>query len=374
MAQYHRGFVLFRGGRYGYHSYRIPSIVRTGAGTLLAFAEGRKSSNEDHGNINLVYRRSTDHGVHWSVLHQVVGQGPGTWGNPTAVVDRETERIWLFLSWNSGDHAQKGSPAIRAGRKNPIDDWGERRVMVTWSDDDGASWAEPDDMTATLLPQGYDWDAMGPGVGTQTRIGAKAGRLIVPAIGRNIYSDDHGQSWRYQKIPGGTSEGTILELLNGKLMRNDRAVKWLWETRRRRMLSFGSIEKKFWSPWMPHGDLLDPRCQASLLRYTASQPARILFLNPASATNRWKMRVRLSYDEGRTWPVQRLLPGPDSTSRRQLGGYSSMAKTANFRVVALVEQNEDRHNNDTSHRSIVLHRFNLDWILDGKTEDRGATD
>ena len=91
---------------------------------------------------------------------------------------------------------------------------------------------------------------------------------------------------------------------------------------------------------MPQEILLDPACQASILRYNSDSPSRILFLNPASACRRWKMRVRISYNEGRSWPIQRELPGPDSTSDRRLGGYSSMAKTADYMVAALVEQNE----------------------------------
>ena len=59
---YHSDFVLLRGGEEGYHSYRIPSIIRTTAGTLIAFCEGRKEENRDYGNIDIVYKRSRDHG------------------------------------------------------------------------------------------------------------------------------------------------------------------------------------------------------------------------------------------------------------------------------------------------------------------------
>ncbi|MFD6751522.1 exo-alpha-sialidase, partial [Streptomyces anthocyanicus] len=45
--------VPFRGGREGYASYRIPAVVVTGAGTLLAFCEGRVGSASDHGHICL---------------------------------------------------------------------------------------------------------------------------------------------------------------------------------------------------------------------------------------------------------------------------------------------------------------------------------
>src|SRR5215213_3410701 len=87
-AETHTYTKIFDGGTDGYHSFRIPSIVRTNANTLIAFVEGRMSSNKDYGNINVEYKRSTDNGATWSAMMEVVGAGQVTWGNPTAVVDR----------------------------------------------------------------------------------------------------------------------------------------------------------------------------------------------------------------------------------------------------------------------------------------------
>ena len=238
---------------------------------------------------------------------------------------------------------------------------------MTWSDDDGASWGGPVDMTQHLVPEDYAWDAVGPGIGIQTMVGPGAGRLVIPAIGRNIYSDDNGRSWRYQRIHARTSEGTIVELANGVLMRNDRAVRSLWKQHRRRMVSFGSIDAESWSPWIPHAILLDPASQGSVLRYTSANPSRILFLNSASTKTRTTMRVRISYDEGLSWPIQRRLPEP-TWAPRALGGYSSMVKSADSMVGALVEVNDDRGDTPNSHRSIVFQKFNLPWILDGTPE------
>jgi sialidase-1 len=362
-APYHNTTVLFNGGSEGYHSYRIPSIVRTNAGTLIAFAEGRMSDNKDYGNINLVFKRSTNHGSTWSALGEVVGVGPGTWGNPTAVVDRNTGRVWLWMSWNSGTTNQGGTDGY-----DPIDTWGERKVYVSWSDDDGVSWATPVDKTSSLLPPGFTWDAMGPGVGLQTSVD-HPGRIIIPANRRNIYSDDHGATWQYQLVPNGSGEPTIIELIDGRLQRNDRPGSAQFETAKRRWISTGNIETG-WSAWAPHNTLLDPRCEGSVLRYTG-EPSRIMFLNPASTERRCKMRIRISYDEGVTWPISRRTHDwltDDETCDQGKGGYSSMAKTADYAVGALIEINEDVSNNATSHRSIEFHKFNLPWILNGATE------
>lgn len=362
-TQVHDQIKLFDGGTDGYHSFRIPSLIRTTNGTLIAFAEGRMSNNKDYGNINVVYKRSTNNGATWSAMGEVVGIGPGTWGNPTAVVDQSNGRVWLFMSWNDGDHNQFGTDGFQK-----IDAWGDRKVYVSYSDNHGVSWSEPDDLTATLLPSNYKWDAMGPGVGIQKNKTGATGRLVIPAIGRNIYSDDHGQNWSYQLIPTGTSEGTVLEKLNGSLIRNDRAVSAQWELSKRRRISVGTITS--FPAWTSHDDLLDPACQASVLRYTDS-PNRIMFLNSASTETRTKMRVRISYDEGVTWPISRRVFDnlTDQEAKDQgKGGYSSMAKTADNMVGALIEINENTGSSATSNRSIEFHKFNLPWILNGTAE------
>ena len=359
-AETHTYIKLFDGGTDGYHSYRIPSIVRTNSGTLIAFAEGRMSTNRDYGNINLVYKRSTNNGSTWSALGEVVGVGQGTWGNPTAVVDRTTGRVWLFMSWNSSTKNQGGTDGY-----DKIDTWGDRRVYVSHSDDDGVSWSTQQDLTSTLLPTDRIWDAVGPGVGIQTG----SGRLVIPAIGRNIYSDDHGATWHHEEIAWGTSEGTIVELNNGQLMRNDRPVTSQWELSKRRRVSRGTIENGF-SAWTSDNTLLDPACEGSIVRYTGD-PDRIVFLNSASTVTRSKMRVRISYDGGLTWPISRRVYDwltDDEAASQGKGGYSSMVKTADYTVGTLIEINEDASSSTTSHRSIEFHKFNLPWMLDGNAE------
>lgn len=359
-AQTHTYIKLFDGGSGGYHSFRIPSIVRTNNNTLIAFVEGRMSSNKDYGNINLMYKRSANNGSTWSGLLEVVGVGQGTWGNPTAVVDRNTGRIWLFMNWNAATKNLGGTDGYE-----PINAWGDRKVYVSYSDDDGLTFITPIDMTNTLLPPNYKWDAIGPGVGIQTSTGA----LVIPATGRNIYSTDHGATWKYQLIPGGTSEGAIVELNDGRLMRNDRANGSTWPTGKRRWVSRGTLTGGF-SAFAPDNVLLDPACQGSIVRYTGS-PDRIMVLNSASTEVRSKMRVRISYDGGVTWPISRKIFDwlTDAQAFAQgKGGYSSMVKTADYTIGALIEINENTGSSSTSNRSIEFHKFNLPWMLNGASE------
>jgi sialidase-1 len=383
--EFNSGVLLFRGNHaeslngVSYHTFRIPAITRTNAGTLLAFAEGRVSSNLDYGNINLLYKRSTDNGTSWSGLKEAVGTGPGTWGNPTPVVDRATGTVWLFLSWNAASKSQHDGTNPDTGEPTTaITKWGERKVYVMKSTDDGQTFtgvdgsAGPTDMTATLLPHylangttEWAWDAMGPGNGIYT----SAGLLVIPAQHRNIYSTDHGAHWSVQKLTETTGEATITELDDGSLYRNDRPLDSTWSTAKRRWVTRGSITSGF-AAYSPDDALLDPKNEASVLQYNNSEPeapARTIFLNSASTETRTKMRVRISYDNAHTWPVSRPLNEAEVVAGAGTeGGYSSMTKTADFRIGALIESNLNT-NDGKSARSIIFRKFNLSWILHGCT-------
>lgn len=370
----HTSMVLFNGGNEGgggvstYHSFRIPSIVKTNNGTLIAFVEGRRWSPSDYGDINLVYKRSTDNGVTWSALGEIAANGPGTWGNPTAVYDWKkgpNGRVWVFMNWNDS-------------AKHQISDfttWGDRRVYSSYSDDHGVTWSTPVDRTAALTPSTYKWDAMGPGIGIQTVAGDHPGRLIIPAYGRNIYSNDSGTTWQYQLLSGGKHESTIVEQLNGTLLRNDRPNNTEWTTAKRRVKATGSITGGF-GAWAADAALTDPMCEGSIVRYNTDAPARIIFLNPNSDSKRCNMTARISYDDGATWPISRPIFDWNTCDYNAIeagnniakGGYSSMIKTADFAVGALIEINEGLSDNSTSHKSIEFHKFNLGWIVNGAIE------
>lgn len=359
---------VFNGGNEGnngviYHSFRIPSIIKTNNGTLVAFAEGRRWSPSDYGDINIVFKRSTNNGATWSACGEVIGSGAGSWTNPTAVYDGSkgvNGRIWLFMEWND-EHKQQWSDFAA---------WGDRRIHTSYSDNHGATWSAPVDRTATLTPSNYKWDCVGPGIGIRT-VYDSPGRLIVPAYGRNIYSDNNGTTWQYQSIAGGTDESTIVELMNGSLMRNDRPGTAEWNTAKRRRKTFGSISGGF-APWITVSALPDPKCEGSMLRYNTDLPnRRIIFLNPNSVDKRCNMTVRISYDDGVTWPKSRALYSAANcdyaASTVVYGGYSSMAKTDDYCVGALIEYNENV-NSSGSNKSIAFNKFNLAWILNGSAE------
>src|SRR5262245_42996813 len=143
----------------GYHTFRIPALVITKQGTLLAFCEGRKTSRADQGDIDLVLKRSTDGGKTWGplqVVHEEGGTAKITIGNPCPVVDQDTGTVWLPFCRDNND------------------------VFVTHSTDEGRTWAAPVQITAQVKKPGWTWYATGPGVGIQLRHGPHRGRLVIP--------------------------------------------------------------------------------------------------------------------------------------------------------------------------------------------------
>lgn len=326
---------VFRSGADGYHTYRIPSMVSTTQGTLLAFAEGRKSGGGDAGDIDLLLKRSTDDGKTWSAYQVVWNDGTNTCGNPAPVVDVETGRIWLFLTWNLGsDHERE----IMAGQSRF-----PRRCYMTFSDDDGITWKDPQEMPH-LRESHWRWYATGPDKGIQLTRGQYRGRLVIPCNHSDhqdpqqhpyrshvIFSDDHGKSWKLGGVVGErTNESTLVELSDGRIMDNMRS----YHGKNRRAVSISHDGGVTWGDVSLDSALIEPVCQGSLLRLDWSEESRskgrIVFCNPASR-GRERLTLRTSSDDGQTWAFSRCLyRGPSA--------YSCLTKMPDGRLGVLFER------------------------------------
>jgi sialidase-1 len=341
---------LYRKKTDGYPNVRIPSICVTTKGTLLAFAEGREGG--DAGDIDTLVRRSEDHGKTWSPIAVVWNDGKNTCGNPAPVVDAETGTIWLFSTWNVGsDH----EGMIMAGKSKDI-----RRVFASKSTDDGKTWSTPKDLSETLRRPEWRWYATGPCNGIQLTRGPHKGRLVMPANHSDkvtekptpatyhshvIYSDDHGETWKLGGVHESlTNESTVVELADGAIMQNMRS----YHGKHNRAAAISNDGGLTFEKQYLDDALQSPVCQGSLLRYSWPEEgrSRILFASPAGK-GREAMTVRLSYDEGKTWPVSKLLhPGGSA--------YSNLVRLANGRIGLLYEKNE--------YAEIVFASFPLEWL------------
>ena len=319
--------------------YRIPALTGTKKGTLLAFAEARRDNPSDHGNIDTVVKRSEDGGKTWGPELIVADDGDNTMGNPCPVVDQDTGRIWLHLCWN-GHKPPSGGYKPGFGKDS-------RRGFVTYSDDDGKTWATPKEITKQVKKENWSWYATGPGGGIQLTRGKHKGRLVIPAThkahapkkGRSnhgfiVYSDDHGKTWNIgEPTVAGLNESIAVELENGNVMLNSRLHGAGTSSKNHRGVSISGDGGKTFSRHYFDKTLLEPRCQGSIRRVRWAKdgkPGVIAFSNPAYP---WRahVMVRYSYDDGRTWPEGRIIYPYTSA-------YSDLAVLPDGRVAVMFEK------------------------------------
>jgi sialidase-1 len=335
----------------GYFVHRIPALLATGKGTLLAFCEARSGSPSDAAPTDLVLRRSLDNGKTWTPAQVVAHFAGFTVGNPTPVEDRKTGVIWLLLTANPAGVTEKeideGSPK------------GARTVWITSSSDDGVHWAAAKEITASTKKSNWTWYATGPGNGIQLA----DGRLVIPCdhkvaethafYSHVIYSDDHGKTWKIGGSAGPqTNESAVVQLADGSLLLNMRS----YAGRHNRAVALSRDGGLTWSPVRLDPTLIEPVCQASMIRYTLAREVgrdRLLFSNPADTARRDRMTVRLSYDEGKAWPTARLVyEGPSA--------YSSLAVLQDGTIGLLYERGTAN-----AYEEIEFANFNLRWLAHG---------
>ncbi|MFI8194349.1 exo-alpha-sialidase [Streptomyces sp. NPDC085946] len=303
--------VLFRASQDpGYACFRIPAIVRTTAGTLLAFAEGRVRTCGDAGDIDIVVRRSTDGGRTWGPLRVVNDGGGDTHGNPAPVVDRATGRILLAETYNTGrtDAGNCSAPC-------------DRVPHLQYSDDDGLTWSAPRDLSGEVRPAHWNaWYATGPVHGVQLTRGRHAGRLVLGVNAETreggrvtanhaalVVSDDGGDHWRvgatdsWPVAEDGTfrqkpSELTLTERADGSLLVSGREQDGTDLGHRTQAVSRDGGDR-FAAPFRALPDLSTPQVQGAALRLGG----RLLLSAPADPDRRRTMMIRSSYDGGRSW-------------------------------------------------------------------------
>ncbi|MFS8201263.1 exo-alpha-sialidase [Streptomyces sp. CWNU-52B] len=367
--------VLFKASQDpGYACFRIPAVVKTVKGTLLAFAEGRVNDCSDAGDIDLVLKRSTDGGRTWGPL-QVVNEGAGdTHGNPAPVVDRESGRILLAETYNTG----------RTDGHNcevPCD----RTPHLQHSDDDGLTWSAPRDLSAEILPAHWNsWYATGPVHGVQLTRGRHPGRLVLAVntetwdgsrVSANhaalVVSDDGGDHWSvgatdsWPIAEDGTfrqkpSEMTVTERADGTVLVSGREQDGTDLGHRTQAFSTDGGDS-FTARFRALPDLYTPQVQGSTLRLGD----RILLACPADPDRRRTMTIRSSYDQGRTW---------DSVDRGTVvttdwSGYSDLVAVAGDTAGLLYEGGAVDARDE-----IRFARFTEDWLTPRRGPDPTTAD
>ncbi len=344
--------IVFQAGTDGYFLFRIPTIIRTPSNSLLAFCEARLESGADRGNKDVVLKQSTDEGKTWSAVQIVVDHKTfaSRWtglyiavGNMTPVVDQFNDTIWLLFSVDAND-----------GQTHAITVW------VTHSSDSGVTWTIPTEITSEVMVSAWDEHFEGPVHAIQLA----NGRLLVPSYHRItstpfhhshvIYSDDHGATWKLGGVVYGlyTNEATLVQLLDGRILMSMRSSS---TTNLQRPFALSTDFGERWSTIRVAPDIPESFCQASMIRFSDqfSQDHNLLLFSSPAGPDRTNMLIRLSYDEGQTWPIGKsVYPGKVA--------YSDLVMLPDSTVGLLYEK--DWQSQSTF--KLVFARFNLVWLTD----------
>jgi len=349
---------VFTSGTEGFKSFRIPAITRLANGELLAFAEGRVNGASDFGNVKIVLKKSHDNGKTWDALRVVVSNDTLQAGNASPVVDMTDPAFpkgRVFLFYNTGN-APEGK--VRQGK-------GLREVWYKTSADGGNSWSAAVNITLQVhkpkqpqINSAYnfteDWRsyANGPGHAIQFTEGKYKGRIYVAANhsagepqkryadGRafGYYTDDHGKTFKISDditTPGG-NECMAVMLTGNKLMINARNQLG---NIRERIIAVSNNGGKSWDTTYFDHQLSDPVCQGSILSIGQIKGKTVLaFCNAADTTKRDNLTLRISFDEGKTWAINKVIAKSPQGYKGDYSAYCDLVKLSGSSVGVYYEK------------------------------------
>lgn len=325
------GSILREGGEEGVHTYRIPGLATSNDGTLLAVYDIRYDNSSDlQGDIDVGLSRSTDKGETWEPMQIIMDmkewgglpEEQNGVGDPTILVDRETGTIWVAALWAHGHDGERILNATGPGFEP--EETGQ--LLLVKSEDDGKTWSKPINITQQIKKEEWHILFNGPGKG----ISMRDGTLVFPAqfwdsngmpFSTIFYSKDKGETWKVGTgAKPNTTEAQVVELSDGSLMLNMRDNRG----GSRSVYTTDNLGRT----WVEHptsrSALKEPVCMASLIHFpyleTKTGKNCLLFSNPNHTQIRKDMTIKVSRDDGMTWPEKNELLLNESTGY----GYSCM--------------------------------------------------
>jgi len=292
---------VFLNGTEGYAVYRCTTMTVTQAGTILAFSEGRVNSHVDEDDMDVVLKRSTDGGKTWGPLQVIANDGKNPCKNqcPVVLPSGRILLVWLWNEWISSE-AERTT----------------RQVYITYSDDDGVTWANHINITGDVYGDNWGWYGTGPCHAIVKTRPPHQGRIIIPARhnipgvqstkSHLIYTDDPTglTGWTIGAIAlrEQSNESTVVELSNGDLMLNSRNGSDAVGEEYRVVHISKDGGQTFVAPWYLDHALPDAgRCQGSILEHSINSvtgKSNILFSNPNDLYERRNGTIKLNENDG----------------------------------------------------------------------------
>ncbi len=302
------------------HTYRIPGLVTTPKGTMVAVYDVRYNNDRDlQEDIDVGMSRSTDGGQTWEPMRIIMDMGEygglsdsrNGIGDPAILVDPATHTIWVAALWVHGNYASIQNNLFPQQGLDPQPDGRGSQIILVKSEDEGITWSAPINITRQTKSPDWDRFLQGPGCG----ISLRDGTLVFPAqfldpqknnksSSTIIYSKDHGLTWKTatSAVFNG-SEAQVAELTDGSIMMNMRS------NQKARLVS---VSRDLGSTWEVHPTsgkaLQEPGCQASLIStdlFVNGVNRKVLFFsNPGHSGQRSHLTIKASLDDGLTWPVE----------------------------------------------------------------------
>ncbi|NUQ30067.1 MAG: exo-alpha-sialidase [Acidobacteriaceae bacterium] len=353
---------LWNAGIGGYATYRVPGIVKTKRGTLLAYCGGRKDlSKGDWSPTDILLRRSTDDGRTWEPSRMIAGNGEDLTDNAVMIADDKTGEVHLLYQKNYA------------------------KVFARDSSDDGRTFSQEREITDVFdqFKSDYDWNVVTPGTGhgiqlhngrllasiwiANGKLNPDGTRAHAPAAVGTVYSDDHGRTWKRGALVARDSaeivspnETVAAQLPDGKVMVNIRSGG----AEHLRAVSTSEDGISGWSKPRFDQQLFDPTCDAGILADATEK--RMYFSNPDSRDvpgardRKWRVRenltVKVSEDNGQTWSHERVLdPG--------VTGYSDLA--SGKEELYVIYESGSLQGSQTKPDHVAVARVAKSWLMQG---------
>jgi sialidase-1 len=340
--------VLRAAGQDDCDTYRIPGIITTSNGTLIAVYDNRYNNSKDlQEDIDVGMSRSTDGGQIWEPMRVIMDMGE--WGgrpprlngigDPAVLYDHTTGTIWVAALWMSGSSPDK---MLWWDSKPGMSPEETGQFVLVKSTDDGLTWSEPINITEKIKKPEWQLLLAGPGMGITLNDGTLVfaaqfkENIGVQAIDGGqytshstiVYSKDGGETWHMGTgAKPNTTEAQVVQLTDGRLMLNmrddlNRHVKD--ETNGRAV----AITRDLGQMWEIHPSsnsaLPEPNCMASLIAHDMIVDGKwqqvLFFSNPNSKIKRVNMTIKASFDGGNNWPENSQI----LLNSAQGNGYSCM--------------------------------------------------